>query len=138
MIGSTDSRYQSGNNVVIDIGGGRYLLMGHLSPGSIQVKVGDHVKLGQQIAKVGNSGNTTEPHLHIQAQTIGTGIGDVETMVVSEVIRTLHTYPLVFNNVVLTRRGNDPDHKPPTHAVVTCSGQPSDTEHENATSDHEV
>jgi murein DD-endopeptidase MepM/ murein hydrolase activator NlpD len=68
MIGSTDSRYQSGNNVVIDISGERYLLMGHLSPGSIQVKVGDHVELGQQIAKVGNSGNTPEPHLHIQAQ----------------------------------------------------------------------
>jgi murein DD-endopeptidase MepM/ murein hydrolase activator NlpD len=85
----------------------RYLLIGHLSPGSIQVKVGDQVKLGQQIAKVGNSGNTTEPHLHIQAQTIGTGIGDVETMDVSEVIRTLHTYPLVFSNVVLTRRGNE-------------------------------
>ena len=107
MIGSTDGRYQSGNNVVIDIGGGRYLLMGHLSPGSIQVKVGDQVTLGQQIAKVGNSGNTTEPHLHIQAQTIGTGIGDVETMDVSEVIRTLHTYPLVFSNVVHTRRGNE-------------------------------
>jgi murein DD-endopeptidase MepM/ murein hydrolase activator NlpD len=74
MIGSTDRRYQSGNNVVIGIGGGRYLLMGHLSPGSIQVKVGDQVTLGQQIAKVGNSGNTTEPHLHIQAQTIGTGV----------------------------------------------------------------
>jgi murein DD-endopeptidase MepM/ murein hydrolase activator NlpD len=124
--------------VVIDIGGGRYLLMGHLSPGSIQVKVGDPVKLGQQIAKVGNSGNTTEPHLHIQAQTIGTGIGDVETMDVSEVIRTLHTYPLVFSNVVLTRRGMNPDQKPPTHVVATCSGQPSDTEHENATSDHEA
>ncbi|HEX3206879.1 MAG TPA: M23 family metallopeptidase, partial [Propionibacteriaceae bacterium] len=78
-----------------------------LSAGSIQVEVGDHVKLGQQIANVGHSGNTTEPHLHIQAQTIGTGIGDVETMDVSEVIRTLHTYPLVFSNVVLTRRGNE-------------------------------
>jgi murein DD-endopeptidase MepM/ murein hydrolase activator NlpD len=58
--------------------------MGHLSPGGIQVKVGVQVTLGQQIAKVGNSGNTTEPHLHIQAQTIGTGVGDVETLDVSE------------------------------------------------------
>ena len=67
-IGSTDSQYPGGNNIVIDIGGGRYLLIGHLSPGSIQVKVGDQVKLGQPIAKVGNSGNTTQPHLHVQAQ----------------------------------------------------------------------
>jgi len=106
-IGSTDNHFQSGNNIVIDIGGGRYLMMAHLSPGSIQVKVGDHVKQGQPIARVGNSGNTTEPHLHIQAQTIGTGIGDVATMDAPAIIRTLHTYPLVFTHVVLTRRGNE-------------------------------
>jgi hypothetical protein len=104
-IGSTDNHFQSGNNIVIDIGGGRYLMMAHLSPGSIQVKVGDHVRSGQPIAKVGNSGNTTEPHLHIQAQTIGTGVGDVATMDIPTVVRTLHTYPLVFTDVVLTRRG---------------------------------
>jgi hypothetical protein len=106
-IGSTDSHFQSGNNIVIDIGSGRYLMMAHLSPGSIHVKVGDRVSLGQPIAKVGNSGNTTEPHLHIQARTIGTGIGDVATMDAPAIIRTLHTYPLVFTDVVLTRRGNE-------------------------------
>jgi murein DD-endopeptidase MepM/ murein hydrolase activator NlpD len=106
-IGSTDSQYPSGNNIVIDIGDGRYLLIGHLSPGSVQVKVGDHVKLGQPIAKVGNSGNTTQPHLHIQAQTVGTGIGDLTTIDVSTLIRTLHTYPVVFTDVVLTRRGTE-------------------------------
>ena len=106
-IGSTDSQYPSGNNIVIDIGGGRYLLIGHLSPGSIQVKVGDQVKLGQPIAKVGNSGNTTQPHLHIQAQSVGTGIGDLTTIDVPTFIRTLHTYPLVFTDVVLTRRGTE-------------------------------
>jgi hypothetical protein len=106
MIGSTDRRYQCGNNVVIEIGGRRYLMMGHLGPGSIQVKVGEQVKLGQQIAKVGNSGNTTEPHLHIQAQTTGTGIGDVTT-IDPAVLRTLDTYPLVFSNVMFTRRGNE-------------------------------
>ena len=107
QIGSTDSHFQSGNNIVIDIGSGRYLMMAHLSPGTIHVKVGDHVTLGQPIAKVGNSGNTTEPHLHIQAQTIGTGIGDVATMDAPAIIRTLHTYHLVFTHVVLTRRGNE-------------------------------
>jgi hypothetical protein len=106
-IGSADGHYQSGNNVVIDIGGGRYVLMAHLSPGSVQVKVGDHVELGQQIAKVGNSGNTTEPHLHIQAQTIATGIGDIATMDIPTTIRTLRTRPLVFTDVVLIRRGEE-------------------------------
>ena len=106
-IGSADGHYQSGNNIVIDIGGGRYLLIAHLTPGSIQVKVGDHVEPGQQIAKVGNSGNTIEPHLHIQAQTIGTSNGDVATMDIVTTIRTLHTRPLVFTDVVLTRRGEE-------------------------------
>jgi hypothetical protein len=106
-IGSTDKRYQSGNNIVIDIGGGRYLLMGHLSPGSIKVKVGDQVILGQPIAEVGNSGNTSEPHLHIQAQSIGTGVGDIATTDIAAIIRTLHTYPLVFSNMLLTRRSTE-------------------------------
>ena len=106
-IGSTDNRFQSGNNIVIDIGGGRFLLMGHLSPGSIQVKVGDQVTLGQPIARVGNSGNTSEPHLHIQAQNAGTGVGDIATMDIPTIIRTLHTYPLVFSDMVLTRRGTE-------------------------------
>jgi hypothetical protein len=79
-IGSTDSHSHSGNQIVTDIGGGRYLMMGHLSPGSIQVKVGDRVKLGQPIARAGNSGNTSEPHVHIQAQSLPTGIGDVATL----------------------------------------------------------
>jgi biotin carboxyl carrier protein len=55
-----------GNQVAIDLGGNRYALYGHLIPGSIRVKEGDKVKAGQVIAKVGNSGNSTSPHLHLQ------------------------------------------------------------------------
>jgi murein DD-endopeptidase MepM/ murein hydrolase activator NlpD len=40
-IGSVDERYPSGNQLVIDIGGGRYLMMGHLREGSIKVNVGE-------------------------------------------------------------------------------------------------
>ncbi len=53
-----------GNYIVIDIGYGRYAFYAHLIPGSLQVKVGDIVRKGQVIAKVGNTGNSTEPHLH--------------------------------------------------------------------------
>jgi hypothetical protein len=105
QIGSTDGRFQRGNNIVLDIGGGHFVMMAHLSPGSIQVKVGDQVRVGQQIANVGNSGNTTEPHLHIQAQTVSTGVGDIATTDATALIRTLHTTPLVFTDVVLSRRG---------------------------------
>ncbi len=55
-----------GNYVAIDIGYGRYALYGHLIPGSIKVKPGEVVKRGQVLALLGNSGNSTEPHLHFQ------------------------------------------------------------------------
>ncbi len=48
------------------------VLLGHLKPGSLQVKVGAPVRLGQVVGAVGNSGNTGEPHLHIHAQQPGT------------------------------------------------------------------
>jgi murein DD-endopeptidase MepM/ murein hydrolase activator NlpD len=53
-----------GNHVIIDIGGGRYAFYAHLQPGSLRVKVGDRVRRGQVVGLVGNSGNSTEPHLH--------------------------------------------------------------------------
>ena len=48
------------------------LLLAHFRPGSVLVQVGDHVAVGDQLGLVGNSGNTTEPHLHISAQFAGT------------------------------------------------------------------
>ena len=67
-IGDSDRRHPEGNYLVMDIGGGRYVMMGHLKQGSALVEVGDGVRLGQRLALVGNSGNTSEPHLHIQVQ----------------------------------------------------------------------
>jgi murein DD-endopeptidase MepM/ murein hydrolase activator NlpD len=55
-----------GNHIALDIGGGKYALYAHLQPGSLRVKVGDHVKRGQVLALLGNSGNSTEPHVHFQ------------------------------------------------------------------------
>lgn len=45
-----------------------YLILAHFKQGSISVNVGDHVDQNQLIGKVGNSGTTSEPHLHIQHQ----------------------------------------------------------------------
>ncbi len=53
-----------GNNVIVDIGGGRYAFYAHLKPESIKVEEGDRVTRGQELALLGNSGNTTAPHLH--------------------------------------------------------------------------
>lgn len=53
-----------GNHVIIDLGQGRYAFYAHLQPGSLRVKQGDKVRRGQVLGLVGNSGNSTEPHLH--------------------------------------------------------------------------
>jgi biotin carboxyl carrier protein len=53
-----------GNHVIVDIGGGRFAFYAHLQPGSPRVKVGDHVTTGQVLGLVGNTGNSSEPHLH--------------------------------------------------------------------------
>ncbi|WP_433802224.1 M23 family metallopeptidase [Actinomycetospora sp. CA-084318] len=55
-----------GNRVILDIGGGAYAFYAHLKTGSPQVKVGDRVRRGQELARTGNSGNTSESHLHFQ------------------------------------------------------------------------
>lgn len=54
----------SGNHVILDLGHGQYAFYAHLQPGSLRVKAGDKVKRGQVLGLVGNSGNSTEPHLH--------------------------------------------------------------------------
>jgi len=58
-----------GNHVYIKIDEtGTFLLLNHLKKGSVFVKVGDHVKEGDILGRVGNSGSTSEPHLHIHHQ----------------------------------------------------------------------
>jgi hypothetical protein len=57
-----------GNQIVIEVGPRQFLFLCHLQPGSITVQPGDQVVAGQVLARVGNSGNTSEPHLHIHLQ----------------------------------------------------------------------
>jgi murein DD-endopeptidase MepM/ murein hydrolase activator NlpD len=56
----------TGNYVMIDHGKNEYSLYAHLQPGSVRVHIGDQVKAGDVIGKLGSSGNSTEPHLHFQ------------------------------------------------------------------------
>jgi len=54
-----------GNFVVLDIGGGAFVLFAHMQPRSVTVVAGDRVRQGDVLGKVGNSGNSQAPHLHL-------------------------------------------------------------------------
>ena len=51
---------------MLDLGGGVYAVLAHLRRGSLRVAKGQRVAAGEQVAECGNSGNSTEPHLHFQ------------------------------------------------------------------------
>ncbi|MCK9522896.1 MAG: urea transporter [Proteobacteria bacterium] len=67
-VGEIDTHNPYGNCVVIAHAGGVFSLVAHLQQHSIAVRIGDVVYPGQPLAKVGNSGRSPRPHLHLQAQ----------------------------------------------------------------------
>jgi hypothetical protein len=59
----------AGNHLLIETKpGGPYVLLAHLQQGSVRVAVGTPVQRGDELARCGNSGNSTQPHLHLQVQ----------------------------------------------------------------------
>ncbi len=63
---NTEAPY--GNVVAIELDTGTYLIVAHLKPGSVAVREGERVQEGQVIGQCGNSGNSSEPHIHIHHQ----------------------------------------------------------------------
>lgn len=61
-----DTEHLAGNHVIIECRGVKVLLA-HLQQDSVTVEAGADVTTGQQLGRVGNTGNTTEPHLHVHA-----------------------------------------------------------------------
>lgn len=59
----------TGNTITLDLGGGQFAYYMHLQPGSLKVKVGDRVRPGQALARIGVSGDAREPHLHFEVTT---------------------------------------------------------------------
>jgi hypothetical protein len=55
-----------GNHVILNLGDGRFAAYGHLQTGSVRVRVGQRVRRGQVLARVGNTGPSGGPHLHFQ------------------------------------------------------------------------
>ena len=71
FIGNVDRTNNWGNYIIIKSDYGYFVEISHLMQNSINVKVGDYVKVGDIIAKCGNSGYSPEPHIHIQVQKFG-------------------------------------------------------------------
>jgi murein DD-endopeptidase MepM/ murein hydrolase activator NlpD len=70
--GSLNPLSAVGNCLVVDQGSGEFAVYAHLQPGSLRVKRGDQVQQGQVIGLCGNSGNSSEPHLHFHVQDAAT------------------------------------------------------------------
>jgi hypothetical protein len=94
-VGNIGQNPSTGNHILLDIGSGRYAVLAHLQQGSARVNKGERVRLGQQIAAVGDSGDSLVPHLHFQVQDSPDFGAQVRTV------------PIVFRNVVLIRNGSE-------------------------------
>jgi murein DD-endopeptidase MepM/ murein hydrolase activator NlpD len=66
--GEMDPAHAAGNHVMLEVAPGRFLLLGHLQAGSVVLRPGDEVRRGAVVGRCGNSGNTSEPHLHVHVQ----------------------------------------------------------------------
>ena len=67
-IGHWQVRRTTGNHVILQVASHEFLFIAHLQRGSIVVTPGERVRPGQTIGRVGNSGNASEPHVHLHLQ----------------------------------------------------------------------
>lgn len=81
-----------GNHITLQHNEKEFSTIAHLMPNSITVAVGQKVVRGQVIAKCGNSGNTSEPHIHFQ-------LNDGKSFFASAGL------PVKFKNVFATENG---------------------------------
>lgn len=87
--GTMDAKNLAGNHVIVRCGDVDVLLA-HLQRGSVTVRPQLRVAAGMRVGRVGNSGNTTEPHLHVHAERGGAGVPatfDGKWLVRNDVVR---------------------------------------------------
>ena len=70
--GEMNPKQALGNHVILDHGNGEFSFLAHFQQGSVQVEVGQRVESGDWLGLAGNSGNTSEPHLHYHLQNTPT------------------------------------------------------------------
>lgn len=66
--GEMNASQPTGNTVILKTKNEEFIVYAHFEEGTIQVKEGDYVKKGQKLGACGNSGNSSEPHLHLHIQ----------------------------------------------------------------------
>ena len=66
--GVMNPRHVTGNSIILKTKAGEYILYAHFKSNSLKVKKGDTIKKGQVLGLCGNSGNSSEPHLHFHIQ----------------------------------------------------------------------
>ena len=99
--GRTGRGQGAGNHVVLEVAPGQYLFIAHLRAGSVVVSTGQRVAAGQIVGIVGNSGRTTEPHVHLHLQD-------------TPVANSGEGIPLDFANYVVLATGTRVDRGRPT------------------------
>lgn len=67
--GQTNPSFAPGNCVLLETAAGEFLLLGHFVPRSLTVREGQRVQKGEVLGRCGNSGNSTEPHVHMHLQS---------------------------------------------------------------------
>lgn len=99
-IGEQDESNPAGNYVAIDCDGDFVVVLAHLQR-FIEVTVGRHILTGERIGFVGNSGNTTEPHLHLHAVS-GKSQRPEDILFHSEGLKLLVNGKTLIKNTVLS------------------------------------
>jgi hypothetical protein len=96
-IGTQDPLHPGGNYVVVRHGPGLFSFYAHMMQASATVSVGDRVSRGQALGRVGNSGNTIQPHLHFHFMDRWDGLDPVLSIFTSQGL------PAVFDDVQVRR-----------------------------------
>jgi len=117
-------RWFYGNHIVLDAGGGVFVLLAHLKKGSVVVARGAAVQAGDPIAQAGNSGNTMLPHVHIQvmdgADPAGASVTGIPALIRDYVEITSTGEPVERETIIRRISLGDP----PVDAVVLTPAPP--------------
>ena len=98
-----------GNHVVLDLGTNLFVHYAHLQRNSVTVKIGDRVRRGQVLGRVGSSGNSNAAHLHLQ-------LADAATFQAEGLPFVLESFELLGETTAARAIGAEPDSPPASFA----------------------